>query len=52
MQHLVKQLMDGRNSKTLEVLSQLAGAAWARWGEITSIDVAVAATARAGARRP
>lgn len=35
------------NSDTLTVLSLLAGAARARWGEITSHDPAVAATARA-----
>ena len=40
------------NSDTLTVLSLLAGAARLRWGEIKSVDFAVASTARAVARRP
>ena len=35
------------NSATLAVLEQLAGAARVRWREITGVDLAVAATARA-----
>ena len=38
------------NSDTLTVLSLLAGAARARWGEIEGVDFAVAATARAVTR--
>ncbi len=38
------------NSDTLTVLSLLAGAARARWGEIHDVDFAVAATARAAIR--
>ena len=40
------------NSDTLTVLSLLAGAARARWGEIEGVDFAVAATARAAIRQP
>ncbi|MGH3346530.1 MAG: plasmid pRiA4b ORF-3 family protein [Nocardioides sp.] len=40
------------NSATLDVLEQLAGASRVRWREITGVDFAVAATARAAARRP
>ena len=35
------------HSPTLDVLSELAGAARAGWGEIKGTDLAVAATARA-----
>jgi len=35
------------NSATLDVLEQLAGASRVRWREITGVDLAVAATARA-----
>ena len=38
------------NSGTLTVVSLLAGAARARWGEIDGVDFAVAATARAAIR--
>jgi hypothetical protein len=38
------------NSATLDVLERLAGASRARWREITGIDLAVAATARAAIR--
>ncbi len=39
------------NSLTLNVLHQLAGASRARWGEITGVDFAIAATARAATQR-
>jgi hypothetical protein len=39
------------NSLTLDVLNQLAGASRVQWSEITGIDLAVAATARAAIRR-
>ena len=39
------------NSATLDVLEQLAGASRVRWREITGVDLAVAATARAVIRR-
>lgn len=39
------------NSATLDVLEQLAGASRVRWREITGVDLAVAATARAAIRR-
>lgn len=38
-------------SPTLDVLEQLAGASRVRWREITGVDLAVAATARAAIRR-
>jgi hypothetical protein len=38
------------SSPTLDVLDQLAGAARVRWGEVKSVDLAVAATARAAIR--
>lgn len=38
------------NSPTLDVLEQLAGASRIRWREITGVDLAVAATARAAIR--
>ena len=38
------------NSATLDVLGQLSGASRVRWGEITGVDLAVAATARAAIR--
>ncbi|GAB2867985.1 plasmid pRiA4b ORF-3 family protein [Nocardioides pacificus] len=39
------------NSATLDVLEQLAGASRVRWREITGVDLAVAAIARAAIRR-
>lgn len=38
------------NSPTLDVLHQLAGASRVRWGDITGVDLALAATARAAIR--
>lgn len=38
------------NSATLDVLEQLAGASRLPWREITGVDLAVAATARAAIR--
>ncbi len=39
------------HSSTLGVLEQLAGASRVRWREVTGVDFAVAATARAVIRR-
>jgi hypothetical protein len=39
------------NSPTLDVLEQLAGSSRTRWREISGVDLAVAATARAAIRR-